>query len=58
MGAQYALDVRQHPRNIPDLELKGTSKYVPLVGEPRVEPAWKEYDAFKNVMPPRRPTPV
>jgi predicted pyridoxine 5'-phosphate oxidase superfamily flavin-nucleotide-binding protein len=46
------------PRNIPDLELKGTSKYVPLVGEPRVEPAWKEYDAFKNVMPPRRPTPV
>ena len=46
------------PRNIPDLELKGTSKYVPLAGEPRVEPAWKNYDAFKDVMPPRRPTPV
>lgn len=46
------------PRNIPDLELKGTSKYVPLAGEPRVEPSWKTYDAFKDVMPPRRPTPV
>jgi predicted pyridoxine 5'-phosphate oxidase superfamily flavin-nucleotide-binding protein len=46
------------PRNIPDLELKGTSQYVPLAGEPRVEPAWKNFDAFKDVMPPRRPTPV
>ena len=46
------------PRNIPDLELKGTSQYVPLAGEPRVEPAWKNFDTFKDVMPPRRPTPV
>ena len=46
------------PRNIPDLELKGTSQYVPVVGEPRVEPSWKTFDAFKDVMPPRRPTPV
>jgi len=63
-GAQLIVRVKAQaifpncPRNIPDLELKGTSKYVPLAGEPRVEPAWKEYDAFKDVMPPRRPTPV
>jgi predicted pyridoxine 5'-phosphate oxidase superfamily flavin-nucleotide-binding protein len=46
------------PRNIPELELKGTSKYVPLAGEPRLEPAWKNFDAFKDVMPPRRQTRV
>ena len=44
------------PRNIPDLELKGRSKYVPLAGEARVEPGWKNFDAFKDVVPPRRPT--
>jgi len=44
------------PRNIPDLELKASSKYVPIAGEPRVEPAWKNFDAFKDVVPPRRPT--
>ena len=44
------------PRNIPDLELKGSSKYVPVAGEPRVEPGWKNFDAFKDVVPPRRPT--
>ena len=44
------------PRNIPELELKGQSKYVPLAGEPRIEPGWKNFDAFKEVVPPRRPT--
>ena len=44
------------PRNIPDLELKASSKYVPIAGEPRVEPGWKNFDAFKDVVPPRRPT--
>ena len=44
------------PRNIPDLELKGSSKYVPIAGEPRVEPGWKNFEAFKDVIPPRRPT--
>src|SRR5262249_1703611 len=43
------------PRNIPDLELKEPSKYVPLAGEPRVEPTWKGFDTFKDVVPPRRP---
>ena len=46
------------PRNIPELEFKGASKYVPLTGEPRVEPGWKNFDAFKDVVPPRRPTSV
>jgi predicted pyridoxine 5'-phosphate oxidase superfamily flavin-nucleotide-binding protein len=44
------------PRNIPEFELKGQSKYVPLAGEPRVEPGWKNFDAFKEVVPSRRPT--
>jgi predicted pyridoxine 5'-phosphate oxidase superfamily flavin-nucleotide-binding protein len=44
------------PRNIPELELTGQSKYVPLAGEARVEPGWKNFDAFKDVVPPRRPT--
>jgi uncharacterized protein len=46
------------PRNIPELELKAASKYVPLAGEPRVEPGWKNFDAFRDVVPPRRPTSV
>jgi hypothetical protein len=46
------------PRNIPELELRGHSKYVPLAGESRVEPGWKNFDAFKDVVPPRRPTNV
>jgi hypothetical protein len=46
------------PRNIPELELKAASKYVPLAGEPRVEPSWKNFDAFRDVVPPRRPTSV
>jgi uncharacterized protein len=44
------------PRNIPELELKGQAKHVPLAGEPRVEPGWKNFDAFKDVVPPRRAT--
>jgi len=61
-GAQLIVRVRAEaifpncPRNIPELELKGPSKYVPLAGEPRVEPGWKNFDAFKDVVPPRRPT--
>src|SRR5438105_649982 len=44
------------PRNIPDLDLKGPSKYVPVAGEARVEPGWKNFDTFKDVVPQRRPT--
>ena len=61
-GAQLVIRVTAHaifpncPRNIPELSLSKPSKYVPVVGEPRVEPGWKMSDAFKDVTPPRRPT--
>ena len=63
-GAQLMIRVSAHaifpncPRNIPELKLEAPSKYVPLLGQPRVEPGWKNFDAFKDVVPPRRPTPA
>jgi len=63
-GAQLMIRVSAHaifpncPRNIPELKLETPSKYVPLLGQPRVEPGWKNFDAFKDVVPPRRPTPA
>jgi predicted pyridoxine 5'-phosphate oxidase superfamily flavin-nucleotide-binding protein len=44
------------PRYIPKFELAEASIYTPKPGERPVEPAWKSYDAFKDVTPPRRPT--
>ena len=46
------------PRYIPSLEMTAPSAYVPHQGEPPVEPAWKTFDAFKDVVPPRAPTAV
>jgi predicted pyridoxine 5'-phosphate oxidase superfamily flavin-nucleotide-binding protein len=42
------------PRYIPELELKAPSIYVPHADEPPLEPAWKGFDDFKDVVPPRR----
>jgi uncharacterized protein len=42
------------PRYIPQLELVEASIYAPKVGETPPEPAWKGFDAFKDVVPPRR----
>ena len=42
------------PRYIPDLSRGEESKYIPQKGVPPVEPAWKEFEAFKDVVPPRR----
>src|SRR5437868_4755187 len=48
-GAQLIVRVSAHaifpncPRNIPELELKAPSKFIPLAGEPRVEPGWKNF---------------
>jgi hypothetical protein len=42
------------PRYIPDLAGGTESKYLPRAGEPPVEPAWKDFDAFADVVPPRR----
>ncbi|HVZ29827.1 MAG TPA: pyridoxamine 5'-phosphate oxidase family protein [Asticcacaulis sp.] len=42
------------PRNIPHLQLVAPSVYVPEAGKTPVEPAWKGFDAFKDVVPPRK----
>lgn len=41
------------PRYIHDLEHGVPSQYVPSEAPP-VEPAWKSFDAFKDVVPPRK----
>ena len=43
------------PRYIPKLELVEPSVYVPLPGQDPVEPAWKTFDVFKDVVHPRQP---
>ncbi len=42
------------PRYVPDLGAGAPSKYVPHADEAPVEPAWKGFDDFKDVVPPRR----
>jgi uncharacterized protein len=42
------------PRYIPDLPGQTPSPYVPCAGAPPKEPAWKGFDDFKDVVPPRR----
>jgi predicted pyridoxine 5'-phosphate oxidase superfamily flavin-nucleotide-binding protein len=42
------------PRYIPHLELIEPSIYAPEAGQPPVEPAWKSFGAFKDVVPARR----
>ena len=59
-GAQLIVDVvPEHifpncPRYIPDLAKGVPSDYVPKDGQPPKEPGWKSFDAFKDVVPPRR----
>ena len=42
------------PRYIPELELKAPSPYVPQADAPPLEPAWKCFSIFSDVVPPRR----
>ena len=42
------------PRYIPDLPGRAPSPYIPHAGTPPREPAWKAFDDFKDVVPPRR----
>ena len=42
------------PRYIPELELKAPSVYTPHKDEAPVEPAWKTFEMFSDVVPPRR----
>ncbi len=62
VGAQLLVRVRARaifpncPRYIPALALTEPSTYTPRAGEPPVEPAWKSFEIFSDVVPPRRPT--
>jgi predicted pyridoxine 5'-phosphate oxidase superfamily flavin-nucleotide-binding protein len=42
------------PRYIPDIQGGVPSPYVPAAGATPLEPAWKSFDAFKDVVPPRK----
>ena len=42
------------PRNIPRMQVAEESPYIPRCGVPRLEPAWKKYESFADVVPPRR----
>jgi uncharacterized protein len=42
------------PRYIPDLPGGQDSKYLPRKAEPPVEPAWKSFEHFKDVVPERK----
>ena len=42
------------PRYIPDLGNGTPSIYLPRAGAKPVEPAWKGFDDFKDVVPPRK----
>lgn len=42
------------PRYIPDLAAGSASEYLPAAGIAPKEPAWKGFDAFKDVVPPRK----
>ncbi|MBL8549110.1 MAG: pyridoxamine 5'-phosphate oxidase family protein [Hyphomonadaceae bacterium] len=59
-GAQALIKVRaEHifpncPRYIPDLKTGAESVYIPRPGATPVEPAWKGFDVFKDVVPPRK----
>ena len=41
------------PRYIPQLDLVAPSEYAPRADEPPVEPKWKSFEAFSDVVPPR-----
>ena len=44
------------PRYIPDMQLVDPSVYAPRPGCDLPEPAWKNFESFKDYMHPRQPT--
>lgn len=42
------------PRNIPKLKLIEDSPYIPRADQAPVEPVWKTFPDFKDVVPPRK----
>jgi uncharacterized protein len=61
-GGQLLVRVRpEHifpncPRYIPHMQIMAASVYVPAKGGTPVEPAWKGFPEFKDVVPKRKPT--
>lgn len=59
-GAQLLVKVRPTdifpncPRYIPNLQSLASSRDIPRVDEATVEPSWKQYDDFVDVVQPRR----
>jgi predicted pyridoxine 5'-phosphate oxidase superfamily flavin-nucleotide-binding protein len=62
VGAQLMVRVtarsifRNCPRYIPNMQLTDPSIYAPRAGYDPPEPAWKEFDSFKDCIHPRQPT--
>ena len=62
VGAQLMVRVKARaifpncPRYIPKLQLIEASPYLPAAGVDALEPAWKGFDDFKDVVHPRQPT--
>ena len=42
------------PRYVPNMALAEASPDLPAAGSPPVEPKWKEFEMFADVVPPRR----
>jgi uncharacterized protein len=42
------------PRYVPNMTLVEASPYIPAAGIPPVEPKWKSFEMFADVVPPRR----
>lgn len=59
-GAQLVVKVRPTaifgncPRYIPRMKLLEPSPYLPEAGAPSLEPKWKSFEIFADVVPPRR----
>jgi uncharacterized protein len=43
------------PRYIPQLTLAEPSRFTPAAGRDPVEPEWKSFEDYKDLVPPRRP---
>lgn len=62
VGAQMIVRVKAKaifpncPRYIPQLQMVGESPYVPKPATDFVEPEWKSYEVFRDVVHPRAPT--
>jgi predicted pyridoxine 5'-phosphate oxidase superfamily flavin-nucleotide-binding protein len=63
VGAQLIVRVRARaifpncPRYVPNMQMISPSDYVPKAGCEPLEPAWKGFDDFRDVVHPRAPAP-